>query len=113
MTGLEPVPVAVDAGGLDIDALAGHDVDAVLLAPAHSYPSGGTLDARRRRDLIDWARRHDALVIEDDYDAEFRYDRVPIGACKGSRQTTWRTSAAPARPSAPHCGSAGSPHPCH
>ena len=56
---------------------------AVLVAPAHSYPTGGTLDARRRRDLVAWAHRHDALIIEDDYDAEFRYDRVPIGALQG------------------------------
>jgi GntR family transcriptional regulator / MocR family aminotransferase len=83
MTGLEPVPVPGDAGGLDIDALAGHDADAVLVAPAHSYPIGGTLDARRRYDLVEWARRHDALVIEDDYDAEFRYDRLPVGALQG------------------------------
>jgi GntR family transcriptional regulator / MocR family aminotransferase len=83
MTGLEPVPVAVDAGGLDPARLEGHDVAAVLVAPAHSYPSGGTLDAQRRRDLVAWAHRHRALIIEDDYDAEFRYDRVPIGALQG------------------------------
>jgi GntR family transcriptional regulator / MocR family aminotransferase len=83
MTGLEPVPVAVDAGGLDPALLTGHDVAAVLVAPAHSYPTGGTLDRRRRRDLIAWAHRQDALIIEDDYDAEFRYDRVPIGALQG------------------------------
>jgi GntR family transcriptional regulator/MocR family aminotransferase len=83
MAGLEPVPVPVDRHGLDLAALDGHDVDAVLVAPAHSYPTGGTLDARRRRDLLDWAHRHDALIVEDDYDAEFRYDRVPIGALQG------------------------------
>ena len=83
MTGLVPVPVAVDAGGIDAADLEPHDVAAVLVAPAHSYPSGGTLDARRRRDLVAWAHERDALIIEDDYDAEFRYDRVPIGALQG------------------------------
>ena len=83
MTGLEPVPVAVDERGLDVAALDRHDVAAVLVAPAHSYPTGATLDTGRRRDLVAWARRHDTLIIEDDYDAEFRYDRYPIGALQG------------------------------
>ena len=55
----------------------------MLVAPAHSYPTGTTLDTRRRHGLVAWARRRDALIIEDDYDAEFRYDRVPIGALQG------------------------------
>jgi GntR family transcriptional regulator / MocR family aminotransferase len=83
MTGLEPVPVAVDERGLDPAGLEGLDVAAVLVAPAHSYPTGGTLDARRRGALIAWARRNDALLVEDDYDAEFRYDRLAIGALQG------------------------------
>jgi GntR family transcriptional regulator/MocR family aminotransferase len=82
MTGLEPVPVPVDRDGLDPDQLPG-DVAAALVVPAHSYPSGGTLDADRRRALIGWARRIGAIVIEDDYDAEFRYDRQPIGSLQG------------------------------
>ena len=83
MAGLEPVPLGIDAAGLDPLDLEGIDVAAVLVAPAHSYPTGATLDADRRRALVAWARRHDALIIEDDYDAEFRYDRVPIGALQG------------------------------
>jgi GntR family transcriptional regulator/MocR family aminotransferase len=83
MTGLEPVPIAVDERGLDPAALPGGDVAAVLVAPAHSYPTGGTLDPDRRCELVGWARRNDALIIEDDYDAEFRYDRLPIGALQG------------------------------
>jgi GntR family transcriptional regulator / MocR family aminotransferase len=81
-TGLEAVPVPIDGCGISPDALAA-DVAAVLVAPAHSYPSGATLDAARRRALVDWARRVGAFVIEDDYDAEFRYDRRPIGALQG------------------------------
>jgi GntR family transcriptional regulator/MocR family aminotransferase len=83
MTGLEPVPIPVDANGLDPARLAGRDVAAVLVAPAHSFPLGATLTAPRRRELVAWAQQHDALIIEDDYDAEFRYDRTPIGALQG------------------------------
>ncbi|HYI38266.1 MAG TPA: PLP-dependent aminotransferase family protein [Thermoleophilaceae bacterium] len=84
MTGVEPVPVPVDEGGIDLAALAREpDIAAVVVAPAHSYPAGTTLDAGRRRELLAWARNHDALLIEDDYDAEFRYDRTPIGALQG------------------------------
>jgi GntR family transcriptional regulator / MocR family aminotransferase len=81
-TGLETVPVPVDAFGIDPDGLP-NDVAAVLVAPAHSYPSGGTLHAGRRHALIAWATRTGAIIIEDDYDAEFRYDRQPIGALQG------------------------------
>jgi GntR family transcriptional regulator/MocR family aminotransferase len=85
MTGLDPVPVAVDRLGLDPVQLPS-GVAAVLVAPAHSYPTGGTLSADRRHALITWARDADAIVIEDDYDAEFRYDRQPIGALQGLAQ---------------------------
>ena len=83
--GLEPVPVAVDANGIDVRALAASDVAAVLVAPAHSYPTGAVLAPQRRVELSEWARATDALIIEDDYDAEFRYDRAPIGALQGLR----------------------------
>jgi GntR family transcriptional regulator / MocR family aminotransferase len=82
-TGLQPVPIPVDDRGLDPAALAQVSVDAVLVAPAHSYPSGGTLDGTRRRALATWADRSGALIIEDDYDAELRYDRRPLGALQG------------------------------
>ncbi|HEX4249420.1 MAG TPA: PLP-dependent aminotransferase family protein [Pseudonocardia sp.] len=82
-TGLRPVPVPVDEDGLDVEYLAASGVGAVLVAPAHSYPAGAVLGAARRTALLDWARRVDGLVIEDDYDAEFRYDRAPLGALQG------------------------------
>jgi GntR family transcriptional regulator/MocR family aminotransferase len=82
-TGLQPVPIPVDDRGLDPAALAQVSVDAVLVAPAHSYPSGGTLDGIRRQALATWADRSSALIIEDDYDAELRYDRRPLGALQG------------------------------
>jgi GntR family transcriptional regulator/MocR family aminotransferase len=83
--GLEPVPIPVDEHGIDTDELARHDVGAVLVAPAHSYPTGAVLAPHRRIALVEWADAADALVIEDDYDAEFRYDRAPIGALQGLR----------------------------
>jgi len=83
MAGLEPVPVAVDVHGLDPSVLPETQVAGALVAPAHSYPTGGTLDADRRQALIAWARRTGAVVIEDDYDAEFRYDHHPVGAIQG------------------------------
>ena len=55
----------------------------MVTTPAHQYPTGAVLSAARRSRLLDWAARHDALVVEDDYDAEFRYDRSPIGAMQG------------------------------
>ncbi len=84
LTGLEPVPVPVDEHGLDVAELGGHDdLAAVVVAPAHSYPTGATLSTERRHQLIRWARERNALVVEDDYDAEFRYDRTAIGALQG------------------------------
>ncbi|MET8772780.1 PLP-dependent aminotransferase family protein [Streptomyces sp. NPDC004658] len=81
--GLTPVPVPVDAHGIDVAALAATGAQAVIVTPAHQWPTGVLLAPRRRHALLGWARRHDAYVIEDDYDAEFRYDREPVGALQG------------------------------
>ena len=81
--GLEPVPVAVDDDGLDVAALERLEVDAVVLSPAHQYPTGAVLSPERRVELISWARRHGTVIVEDDYDAEYRYDREPIAALQG------------------------------
>jgi GntR family transcriptional regulator / MocR family aminotransferase len=81
--GLELVPVPVDAGGLDVAALEAAAPDAVLLTPAHQFPTGVVLEPARRAALAAWARRTGALVVEDDYDAEYRYDRHPVGALQG------------------------------
>jgi GntR family transcriptional regulator/MocR family aminotransferase len=80
-TGLEPVPVPVDAAGLDVAALP--PVDAVVVAPAHQHPTGVVLAPERRTALLAWLREHDALAIEDDYDAEYRYDKAAVGALQG------------------------------
>ncbi|MGO9905869.1 MAG: PLP-dependent aminotransferase family protein [Solirubrobacteraceae bacterium] len=81
--GLEPVPVRVDRHGLEVDELERANVDAVVLSPAHQYPTGTVLAPERRARLIAWARRRGALVVEDDYDSEYRYDREPIASLQG------------------------------
>jgi GntR family transcriptional regulator / MocR family aminotransferase len=81
-TGLEPLAVPVDHDGLRPDALAEADVDVVLVTPAHQFPTGVVLAPERRAALLDWARRG-GIVLEDDYDAEYRYDRPPVGAVQG------------------------------
>jgi GntR family transcriptional regulator/MocR family aminotransferase len=81
--GLEPVDVAVDEHGLRTDLLADVTADAVVVTPAHQFPTGAVLGPRRRVELCSWAERVGAVVIEDDYDAEYRYDREPIGALQG------------------------------
>ncbi|HEX8518249.1 MAG TPA: PLP-dependent aminotransferase family protein, partial [Pseudonocardia sp.] len=76
------VPVPVDGLGLDVDALAATGAGAVFVTPAHQFPTGVVLAPQRRRALLDWARAApgERLVIEDDYDAEHRYDRAPVAA---------------------------------
>jgi GntR family transcriptional regulator / MocR family aminotransferase len=81
--GVRPVPIPVDADGLDVAALARTRLRAVLVTPAHQSPTGVVLAPARRAALVEWARRVDGLVVEDDYDAEFRYDRDPVGCLQG------------------------------
>ncbi|MCP9967012.1 PLP-dependent aminotransferase family protein [Actinomadura madurae] len=81
--GIGVVRVPVDAEGLDVAALAASGARAVLVTPAHQYPTGVVLSAARRAELIAWARGVDGLILEDDYDAEFRYDRDPVGCLQG------------------------------
>jgi GntR family transcriptional regulator / MocR family aminotransferase len=81
--GLEVVPVGVDAQGLILDELETADVDAVVLSPAHQYPTGTVLSPGRRAGLIAWARRRGGLIVEDDYDAEYRYDHDPVASLQG------------------------------
>ena len=75
---LEIVDVPVDEDGLQVSALT--DVPAVYVTPSHQYPLGGRLPVARRNELIRWARRTGATLIEDDYDSEFRYDVAPLPA---------------------------------
>ena len=81
--GLEAVPVPVDDDGLDVGRLRETGARAVLLTPAHQCPTGVVLGPSRRRELIAWADEVDGVILEDDYDAEFRYDRQPVGSLQG------------------------------
>jgi GntR family transcriptional regulator/MocR family aminotransferase len=81
--GLEPLAVAVDEQGLRVDELARTRADAVVVTPAHQHPTGVVLSPERRTALAAWLRERDALAIEDDYDAEYRYDRAAVGAFQG------------------------------
>ncbi|MFG1872913.1 MocR-like pyridoxine biosynthesis transcription factor PdxR [Micromonospora arborensis] len=79
---MDTPPIAVDDAGLRVDELAASGAPAVMLTPAHQFPTGVVLDGDRRRQLISWARAG-GLIIEDDYDAEHRYDRPPVPALRG------------------------------
>lgn len=81
--GLDAVPLPLDGEGLASGPLKESGVRAVVTTPAHQFPSGIAYSARRRTELLDWARSVDGLVVEDDYDGDFRYDRAPVGALQG------------------------------
>jgi GntR family transcriptional regulator/MocR family aminotransferase len=75
--------VPIDDDGIDVAALGRSGVEAVLVTPANQYPTGAVLSPARRSELVAWARRTDAWILEDDYDGELRYDRQPVGAVQG------------------------------
>ena len=81
--GLEAVPVRVDADGLVVSELAAADVDAVVITPAHQYPTGVVMTAERRSALLAWAQQRQALIVEDDYDVEYRFGREPVASLQG------------------------------
>ena len=81
--GINPVPIGVDGAGMLTGQLATTSVRAALVTPAHQFPTGAVLAPHRRTAAVDWARSADGLLVEDDYDAEFRYDRRPVGTLQG------------------------------
>lgn len=81
--GLRPVPVPVDSEGLDPHALAATGARAAVITPAHHFPTGVVHSPARRAALLGWAVDRRALLVEDDYDGDFRYDRAPVGALQG------------------------------
>lgn len=81
--GLEVVPIPVDSEGLRVEALEREDVEVVLVTPAHQFPTGCVLGSERRTQLVEWAERGERLIVEDDFDSEYRYDRTAIGALQG------------------------------
>lgn len=81
--GLRMAALRLDGEGLAMEPLYRSGVHAVMTTPAHQFPSGIAYSAQRRIELLDWARSVDGLIIEDDYDGDFRYDRAPVGALQG------------------------------
>jgi GntR family transcriptional regulator/MocR family aminotransferase len=81
--GLEPISIVVDQAGTRVEDLERADADAVVLTPAHQHPTGVVLSGERRAAVLSWLRGRPAIVIEDDYDAEYRFDRAAIGALQG------------------------------
>ncbi|SHI45168.1 GntR family transcriptional regulator / MocR family aminotransferase [Streptomyces sp. 3214.6] len=81
--GVTSVPLPLDAEGPALETLWSSGVRAVVTTPAHQFPTGIAYSARRRTELLDWARNVDGFVLEDDYDGDFRYDRAPVGALQG------------------------------
>ncbi|MCX2184441.1 PLP-dependent aminotransferase family protein [Streptomyces sp. SKN60] len=84
--GLRMPALPFDERGTRTEELASKErgaIGAVLLTPAHQFPTGGALRPDRRAAAVDWARAAGGLLLEDDYDGEFRYDRQPVGALQG------------------------------
>jgi GntR family transcriptional regulator/MocR family aminotransferase len=81
--GADVVPVPVDEYGVRDEAISRARATLALVTPAHQFPTGVVLAAGRRAALAAWADREDALIVEDDYDAEYRYDRAPVAALQG------------------------------
>ena len=83
--GARLVPVPVDEEGLDVNAAIARSrrPRAVYVTPSHQYPLGVTMSASRRLQLLDWARRQGAWILEDDYDSEYRYESLPVAALQG------------------------------
>jgi GntR family transcriptional regulator/MocR family aminotransferase len=82
-SGMTLVGVPVDEAGLVVSELRRTSATVVFAGPAHQYPTGVVLAPSRRAELIAWARAADGMILEDDYDAEFRYDRDPVGCLQG------------------------------
>jgi len=80
MTGARIQPVPVDEDGLRVEALPddGGNLKFVYVTPSHQFPTGQRLSLQRRQQLLEWAARNDVLILEDDYDGEFRYDIAPL-----------------------------------
>ncbi|MFJ2883193.1 PLP-dependent aminotransferase family protein [Streptomyces sp. NPDC086796] len=81
--GITTLGLPLDADGLAVKPLVRSGVRAAVTTPAHQFPTGIAYSAARRSRLLDWARAVDGLVVEDDYDGDFRYDRAPVGALQG------------------------------
>jgi GntR family transcriptional regulator/MocR family aminotransferase len=84
--GVQVVGIPVDHDGIVVDDLP-DDARIVVVTPSHQYPLGCALSPERRLALLDWATTHDAAIVEDDYDSEFRYGRRPLEPLQRLDQT--------------------------
>jgi len=81
--GLAVEPIPVDAAGIEVDVLARSGANAVVVTPAHQFPTGAVLSRERRAALVEWAEAGECLIVEDDFDAEYRYEGSGLGALQG------------------------------
>ena len=100
--------IPVDGDGIVVEQLRQSPARAVLVTPAHQFPTGAVLAPPRRRAIVAWAREVDGYVIEDDYDAEYRYDRHPVGSMQGLAPDRVIYCGTLSKSLAPGCASAGS-----
>lgn len=85
-SGAMAIPIEVDEDGLVTDQLEGLQARLAYVTPSHQYPMGGVMPISRRKQLVDWAKRTDAWIVEDDYDSEYRYDVKPLPPLWASNQ---------------------------
>ncbi|HEY2421840.1 MAG TPA: PLP-dependent aminotransferase family protein [Neobacillus sp.] len=76
-------PIPVNESGLMVEKLECHSIDAVYVTPSHQFPTGSIISYTKRERLLNWASKHNAFIIEDDYDSEFRYKGKPISSLQG------------------------------
>ncbi len=79
--------VDVDEEGLRCEELPPEGARLICVTPSHQFPSGAVMSLARRMELLDYARRHECWVLEDDYDGEFRYDAQPLAALRSLDQS--------------------------
>jgi GntR family transcriptional regulator/MocR family aminotransferase len=80
------VPAPVDEEGLMVEGLP-REVGVICVSPSHQFPLGVTMSKRRRTDLVNFARRHGAVIVEDDYDGEFRFEGNPLQSLRAADQS--------------------------
>ncbi len=85
LSGCRIVPVPVDRDGLDVSAgiKLCRRARVAYVTPSHQYPLGATMSAARRLQLLEWAHRYKAWIVEDDYDSEYRYESMPVASMQG------------------------------
>ncbi|MCB2288586.1 PLP-dependent aminotransferase family protein [Clostridium sp. CS001] len=81
--GYEVIPIGLDKDGINIEELESSSAKIVYVTPSHQFPTGSVMSIQKRLKLLDWAIRKEGIIIEDDYDSEFRYNSRPIPSLQG------------------------------